>query len=217
MSSASPQVESTTPAPAAALAASQPSTAPVAADKPKATQRAVDATAATAVTQPTRRTKAAKLAKPAKSAPAIAAEATPPAAVTKSRRAKPAPVPAPATPAPAAAKPAKPAASVKAGAKADVKPKPAPKPGKLGAAKTDTAKPLRVKEKLVRDSFTMPSADFALIHQLKERALGFKRATKKSELLRAGLQALAALSDTQLQALLGKLTAIKAGRPKKVD
>lgn len=45
--------------------------------------------------------------------------------------------------------------------------------------------------------------------------MGFKRATKKSELLRAGLQALAALSPAQLQAQLGRLTAIKAGRPKK--
>ena len=51
--------------------------------------------------------------------------------------------------------------------------------------------------------------------QLKERALGFKRATKKSELLRAGLQALATLEDRALQAMLDKLTAIKAGRPKK--
>jgi hypothetical protein len=117
---------------------------------------------------------------------------------------------------------------------ADKKPaaKPASKPSAKAAGKTKTdtkdkttrklpeapaAKPQRVKDKLVRDSFTMPGADFALIHQLKERALGFKRATKKSELLRAGLQALASLSDTQLQAVLGKLTAIKAGRPKKAD
>ena len=78
------------------------------------------------------------------------------------------------------------------------------------------AKPVRIaKEKLVRDSFTMPLADFALIQQLKDRALGFKRATKKSELLRAGLQALAALSAAQLQGQLGKLATIKAGRPKK--
>ena len=61
----------------------------------------------------------------------------------------------------------------------------------------------------------MPRADFALIHQLKERALGFKRATRKSELLRAGLQALVALPDTALLALLNQLPALKAGRPKK--
>jgi hypothetical protein len=68
----------------------------------------------------------------------------------------------------------------------------------------------------VRDSFTMPRGDFALIAVLKERALGFKRPTKKSELLRAGLHALAALDDVKLQAALEELTPLKAGRPKKV-
>ncbi|WP_298232222.1 hypothetical protein [uncultured Azohydromonas sp.] len=72
-----------------------------------------------------------------------------------------------------------------------------------------------VKPKLVRDSFTMPRGDFALIAVLKERALGFKRPAKKSELLRAGLHALAALDDVKLQAALEDLTPLKAGRPKK--
>ena len=76
-------------------------------------------------------------------------------------------------------------------------------------------KSVRSKEKLVRDSFTMPRADFALIHQLKERGLGFKRAIRKSELLRAGLQALAAMDDARLMALLDRLPALKAGRPRK--
>lgn len=76
-------------------------------------------------------------------------------------------------------------------------------------------KQVRSKEKLVRDSFTMPRADFALIHQLKERGLGFKRVIRKSELLRAGLQALAAMDDARLMALLDRLPALKAGRPRK--
>ncbi|PZQ18764.1 MAG: hypothetical protein DI564_05630 [Rhodanobacter denitrificans] len=70
------------------------------------------------------------------------------------------------------------------------------------------------KHKLVRDSFTMPRADFELIHTLKERALGFKRPAKKSELLRAGLQALAALDDAALKARLDRLVPLKPGRPK---
>jgi len=69
--------------------------------------------------------------------------------------------------------------------------------------------------KLVRDSFTMPQSDFALIDLLKTRALGFKRPTKKSELLRAGLQALAAMPEAHLKAALGKLAPLKTGRPKK--
>lgn len=76
-------------------------------------------------------------------------------------------------------------------------------------------KPPKIKQKLIRDSFTMPAADFSLIDQLKERALGFKRPAKKSELLRAGLQALSKLSDARLKTMLEGLTPLKAGRPRK--
>lgn len=74
----------------------------------------------------------------------------------------------------------------------------------------------KAKEKLVRDSFTMPRSDFELIALLKERALTFKRPTKKSELLRAGLQALAELNQKQLQTALDRLPLLKSGRPKKL-
>jgi hypothetical protein len=113
-----------------------------------------------------------------------------------------------------AAKPEKPAKATKE-VKAE-KPAKAPKeakaekPVKDAEAAKDVAKP-----KLVRDSFTMPRGDFALIAVLKDRALGFKRPAKKSELLRAGLHALAALDDAQLQAALDELTPLKAGRPRK--
>ena len=72
------------------------------------------------------------------------------------------------------------------------------------------------KEKLVRDNFTMPRSDFELIALLKERALTFRRPTKKSELLRAGLQALAALNQQQLQKALDSLPLLKSGRQKKL-
>jgi hypothetical protein len=61
----------------------------------------------------------------------------------------------------------------------------------------------------------MPSDEFALIAALKARALEFKRPTKKSELLRAGLQQLAALNATQLRSALGALRQLPTGRPKK--
>ena len=70
------------------------------------------------------------------------------------------------------------------------------------------------KDKLIRDSFTLPREDFELIALLKDRALDFKRPTKKSELLRAGLQALAGLDQTRLRASLEALRPLKAGRPK---
>lgn len=96
-----------------------------------------------------------------------------------------------------------------------VAPKKAEKPAAAVEPVPVAAHGSAVKTKLVRDSFTMPRADFALIAALKERTLVFKRPTKKSELLRAGLQALAALDDAQLQAALEQLVPIKTGRPKK--
>jgi hypothetical protein len=73
----------------------------------------------------------------------------------------------------------------------------------------------KARPKLVRDSFTMPESDFGLIETLKARALGVQRAAKKSELLRAGLQALAELEAQALVAALEKLEPVKTGRPKK--
>ena len=83
------------------------------------------------------------------------------------------------------------------------------------AAKADAAagQP-KERVKLVRDSFTMPREDFDLIDRIKARAIEFKRPAKKSELLRAGLQVLAALQDAQLRAALDSLRPLKAGRPK---
>lgn len=99
--------------------------------------------------------------------------------------------------------------------------KPAPKPAAQPAtpikAPIETPAKTPKKARLVRDSFTMPQVDFDLIGVLKERALGFKRPAKKSELLRAGLRALAGLNDTALRAALNALPALKPGRPKKAD
>lgn len=107
----------------------------------------------------------------------------------------------------------KPAAPAKSTTPAAKPPASAAKPAAAPAA----AKQPKVKAKLVRDSFTMPQADFALIGALKDRAIGFKRPAKKSELLRAGLQALAGLNDTALKAALDALAPLKPGRPKKGD
>jgi hypothetical protein len=61
----------------------------------------------------------------------------------------------------------------------------------------------------------MPEADFALIAKLKSTALSAQRATKKSELLRAGLQVLARLDAPALLVVLDRLETVKTGRPKK--
>ncbi|WP_234413738.1 hypothetical protein [Ideonella sp. A 288] len=99
---------------------------------------------------------------------------------------------------------------------ADQAPKAAkpPKAGKVAkASKAPKAPKLRVKP--VRDGFTMPEADFALIGTLKARAMSAQRETRKSELLRAGLHALAAMDTPTLVAALGQLEPVKVGRPKK--
>lgn len=79
---------------------------------------------------------------------------------------------------------------------------------------TKSAKPTKLRKKPVRDSFTMPEADFALIATLKARTLSAQRSTKKSELLRAGLHVLAALDTPALIAALEALDPVKIGRPK---
>ena len=71
------------------------------------------------------------------------------------------------------------------------------------------------KPKLVRDSFTFPAADYALFASLKQRALKAGHEIKKSELLRAGLAALAELSDSALLAAVQAIDRLKPGRPAK--
>lgn len=71
------------------------------------------------------------------------------------------------------------------------------------------------KQKMVRDSFTMPAPDYALIGVLKARTLASGTSVKKSELLRAGLVALAALSAAQLIDLIAGMPQVKTGRPGK--
>jgi hypothetical protein len=78
-----------------------------------------------------------------------------------------------------------------------------------------TVKPAKVKKpKLVRDSFTIPKDEYVVIEALKTRAGKLGQAVKKSELLRAGIKALAAMSDIQFKAALSNVPTIKTGRPK---
>jgi hypothetical protein len=71
------------------------------------------------------------------------------------------------------------------------------------------------KLKMERDSFTMPKAEYAQIHVLKDRLTKLGHHAKKSELLRAGIMQLAAMTDAALKAAMSKVPTIKTGRPKK--
>jgi hypothetical protein len=66
----------------------------------------------------------------------------------------------------------------------------------------------------VRDSFTIPKDEYAVIEILKQRADSLAQPAKKSELLRAGLKLLAGLSDVTLRKALQAVPSIKTGRPK---
>jgi hypothetical protein len=70
------------------------------------------------------------------------------------------------------------------------------------------------KPKLVRDSFTIPKDEFAVVDELKLRAGALGHPIKKSELLRAGLKLLASMADGPLLAALQAIPSIKTGRPK---
>ena len=126
---------------------------------------------------------------------------------------------------PAAKKPAlKKTAVTKTAAKKPVVKSPAAKPATktpIKAATPKSAKPVKVakpakvkKPKLVRDSFTIPKDEYVVIDALKTRAGKLGQAIKKSELLRAGIKALAAMSDIQYKAALSNVPTIKTGRPK---
>jgi hypothetical protein len=128
-----------------------------------------------------------------------------------------------------AAQPKRPAASP---AKAATQARPSPKPaapgkttvpaakgngaalpnGAVAMANASESKPN--KPKLVRDSFTMPKAEYQVIDQLKRRSAQLARPAKKSELLRAGLKALVAMDDAAFAAAIHAVPVIKTGRPK---
>lgn len=127
----------------------------------------------------------------------------------------------PAAKAPATKKPAlKKTTAAKKPVLKKVAAKPATKaPIKAAAPKTTkpvkVAKPAKVKKpKLVRDSFTIPKDEYVVIDALKTRAGKLGQPIKKSELLRAGIKALAAMSDIQFKAALSNVPTIKTGRPK---
>jgi hypothetical protein len=95
----------------------------------------------------------------------------------------------------------------------------APPAGKSARAKTPAAAGVAAvaktkHHKLVRDSFTIPKAEYTTLQNLKARALSLKHAAKKSELLRAGVSALNAMADKDFLAALNAVPSLKTGRPK---
>jgi hypothetical protein len=101
------------------------------------------------------------------------------------------------------------AKKIKAEAKAKVKAK-----NEAAAATAVKAEKPR-KPKLVRDSFTMPADEYAVLGEVKKACLKAGVAVKKSELLRVGVALIRKLDAAALKGALEALPVLKAGRPKK--
>lgn len=116
----------------------------------------------------------------------------------------------PAVAKPIAAKPVAKATATNSAIKAKPMAKSKPIPKSKPAAK---AKPQKIK--MERDSFTMPKDEYAQLALLKARLAALGQPAKKSELLRAGIKLLVAMSDNTLKMTMAKIPVIKTGRPKK--
>jgi hypothetical protein len=92
--------------------------------------------------------------------------------------------------------------------------KTAHEPAKKAARKRPTEPQPTPRAVLVRDSFTMPQAEYAVLAVLKQRLLKLGHEAKKSELLRASLARLAALDDDALLQAAQSVTRLATGRPK---
>ena len=118
--------------------------------------------------------------------------------------------------------PTKSAAGAKTAQRSSAKPapKPAPRPSPKPATKaaTGAVKPapveVKAKHKLVRDSFTIPKAEYVVLESLKLRAADLKRPTKKSELIRAGIAVLQKMTEKEFLAAVNGVPSLKTGRPK---
>ncbi|MDP3672772.1 MAG: hypothetical protein Q8R69_24185 [Telluria sp.] len=163
---------------------------------------------------------AALKAKPARAAPKAATKPAP----------KPAPKPAAkaaarAVPKTAAGKTAKPAvkAAPKPALKLAAKPaakaartvaKPAAKRLPKSAVPAEKAREKVHRTTLVRDSFTMPEQEYAVLGQVKKACLKAGFDVKKSELLRIGVALISQIDLATLQSVLSSLPQLKTGRPR---
>jgi len=87
--------------------------------------------------------------------------------------------------------------------------------GELPVTAAGVKTPKAKKAKLVRDSFTIPKPEYLVLDELKQRAMKLSRPAKKGELIRAGVKALAAMSDAAFLTALTAVPTIKTGRPAK--
>lgn len=72
--------------------------------------------------------------------------------------------------------------------------------------------PKEFKEKTIRDAFTFPPMDHALLAIIQKKALEAGIQINKSEVVRAGLHLLEGMSNKDLAQALGSIEKLKTGR-----
>lgn len=88
---------------------------------------------------------------------------------------------------------------------------------KTAAAVTPGARETQREDRVVRDSFTIPSDEYEQIASLKQRGLARGVSATKSEILRAGLATLKGMDDKKLAETLARVPKVKTGRPAPKD
>ncbi len=191
------QVEGAKPEAAKRAPKAKPTTAgtkPAAAPAEAATPPAAAAAEAGAPLQPKKMRTVKKPAKP-KAAPPVEAPAAPAAPAAEAA------APPQAKKARAVKKPAKPKAAAEEGGK-DAKPSP------------EAAEPVRKdkREKVVRDSFSMPAGEHKQIKAIRENLGKAGRLASKSEVLRSALKLLATRSPAEISSLIDALPPVPKGK-----
>jgi hypothetical protein len=80
-------------------------------------------------------------------------------------------------------------------------------------SRTDRQSPAEAPAKVIRDSFTIPEAEYELISRIKKRCMKAGVSANKSEILRAGIAALDRMPDGELARAFESLARVKTGRP----
>jgi len=109
----------------------------------------------------------------------------------------------------------KPAPAVKKVSKPVTAKAPVAKPVAMPAASVDAKITKEKKHKLVRDSITVPKAEYQVLEAMKHRAAQLKVMVKKTELIRAGMKHLSTLPDAVFLAAIAAVPSLKTGRPAK--
>ncbi len=90
------------------------------------------------------------------------------------------------------------------------------KPVAAAPAQTKAAAKVKPKkDKLIRDSFTIPESEYNVLADIKKSCLNAAVDVKKSQLIRIAIAQLSSMSVPKLSAALKSLAVVQTGRPKK--